>query len=62
MKLFLFNQTSAVAAGGEETLRAAGEGRAVRPDLSTPAGREAFAGLLTTRGQRAAAARRARGR
>jgi len=63
--LFQFQQTSAVAGGGEENLRAAGEARAAAAFRGGPAERAAqaqFARLLTTRGQRAAAARRARGR
>jgi hypothetical protein len=65
MVLFSFHETSAVAGGGEENLTGAGEGRAAAAlaqgakGAAGPVGRQ-FARLLTTRGQRAAAARRAR--
>jgi hypothetical protein len=63
MTLFHFESVSIAAGGGEETLRAVGEGR--NPFGGGPAERAAqaqFARALTTRGQRAAAARRARAR
>jgi len=55
MKLLMFRETSRLAGAGEENLAGA-----QRITLATPAGRRAFAGALTTRGQRAQATRRAR--
>jgi hypothetical protein len=60
MKLLCFSQTSAVAGGGEENLKAVGEDRAANAFAGGAEERAAqaqFARLLTTRGQRAAAAR-----
>jgi hypothetical protein len=62
MKLFLFNQTSAFAGGGQGALTGPAEGRQANPfggGAAEKAAQRAFAAQLVTRGQRAQAARAA---
>jgi hypothetical protein len=59
MTLLMFNQPSAMFGGGEERLATPAREQA---NLASAAGRQQFARLLTTRGQRAAQARAARAR